>query len=237
MLGGGPDAALDVVLEDEDRQGIHCGAQGRGLLEDVDAVLLTLDHPGDATDLALDPGKAADELGLVLGVAVTEGGGRRVERRVVVAGGHPGSDLLGAGSPVALSVDDTPWGYPGQVGRLGAAQPLDPLHSRWMDPRDLLRAFPDGIACTVCDQPVPAARLRLLAYREDMTFVQVECAACRSTSLGFLAGSASPAAEPVTSDDVIAMHEFLAGWDGDARALVADPGTPATPSERSLPPR
>ena len=42
-----PHAALDVVLEHEDGQGVHRRAQGRGLLEDVDAVLLALDHPGD----------------------------------------------------------------------------------------------------------------------------------------------------------------------------------------------
>src|SRR3954451_7589724 len=72
VLGGGPDAALDVVLEDEDRQGIDGRPQRRGLLEDVDAVLLALDHPGDAADLALHPRQTADELRLVLRIAVTE---------------------------------------------------------------------------------------------------------------------------------------------------------------------
>ena len=78
-LGGGPDATLDVVLEDEDRERIDGGAQGGGLLEDVDAVLLALDHPGDAPDLALHARQAAHELGGVLGVAVPEmaGVGRR----------------------------------------------------------------------------------------------------------------------------------------------------------------
>lgn len=102
-----------------------------------------------------------------------------------------------------------------------------------MDPRDLLRAFPDGIACTVCDQLVPAARIQLLAQREDMTFVQIECAACRSTSLGFLAGPSTPPAtagldasrpEPISSDDVIEMHQFLNGWHGDVQSLVESSG-------------
>jgi hypothetical protein len=115
-----------------------------------------------------------------------------------------------------------------------------------MDPRDLLRAFPDGITCTVCDEPVPVARVRLLARREDMTFVQIDCGGCRSTTLGFLADSSllpaaadgpSPGADPVTSDDVIEMHRFLAGWQGDARSLVADDGPDVPRHERSTPPR
>jgi hypothetical protein len=61
-----------VVLEDEHGERIDGGAQGARLLEDVDAVLLALDHPADPADLALDPGEAADELRLVAGVAVAE---------------------------------------------------------------------------------------------------------------------------------------------------------------------
>ena len=106
-----------------------------------------------------------------------------------------------------------------------------------MDPRDLLRAFPDGIPCTVCDEPVPVTRIRSLARREDMTFVQIECLACRSTSLGFLAGTSAPQADPITSDDVIEMHEFLAEWQGDASSLVAGDGRGAPGHERAMPPR
>ena len=113
-----------------------------------------------------------------------------------------------------------------------------------MDPRDLLRAFPDGIACTVCDQPVPVTRIQLLARREDMTFVQIECGACRSTTLAFLADaspeagqSEAPTARPViTSDDVIEMHRFLRDWHGDAESLVADRGGKESTSGQSMPP-
>ena len=115
-----------------------------------------------------------------------------------------------------------------------------------MDPRDLLRAFPDGIACTVCDQSVPVERIQLLARREDMTFVQIECGACRSTTLAFLAESPSddaeqserPAPRPViTSDDVIEMHRFLSDWQGDAQSLVADRDGKESRSGQSMPPR
>ena len=86
-LGGGADAALDVVLEDEDRQGIDRGPQRGGLLEDVDAVLLALDHPRDTADLALHARQASHELGRVLRVAVPEMArvGRRGAPEVLVA--------------------------------------------------------------------------------------------------------------------------------------------------------
>jgi hypothetical protein len=119
-----------------------------------------------------------------------------------------------------------------------------------MDPRDLLRAFPDGIACTVCDRPVPATRIQLLARREDVAFIQIACGACRSTTLGFLAESATgttgadgtpfPTAQVrpiISADDVIEMHQFLAEWQGDARSLVAEPGRERPGSESSVPPR
>jgi hypothetical protein len=99
-----------------------------------------------------------------------------------------------------------------------------------MDPRDHLRALLDGMACTVCDAPVPAERIQLLARRDAMTFVQIRCAACGSTGLGFVSDEAFGAggagrppdavAAPVSTDEVLDMHEFLAAWNGDARGLL-----------------
>src|SRR5947209_4722600 len=76
VRGGGADAAGHVVLEDKNGERIDCRAQRAGLLEDVDAVFLALDHPRDPAHLALDSGEAANQLGLVAGVAVTEVVGR-----------------------------------------------------------------------------------------------------------------------------------------------------------------
>ena len=112
-----------------------------------------------------------------------------------------------------------------------------------MDPRDLLRAFPDGMPCTVCDEPVPAERIRLLARREDMTFVQIQCSACRSTTLGFLANAwphedrGLDGSDPLSSDDVIEMHRLLQGWTGDLRTLVGDRGASVKPERRAGPNR
>ena len=75
-LGGGADAALDVVLEDEDRERVDGGPEGGRLLEDVDAVLLPLDHPGDPADLAFHPRQAAGELSPVLRIRMAEVGRR-----------------------------------------------------------------------------------------------------------------------------------------------------------------
>jgi hypothetical protein len=108
-----------------------------------------------------------------------------------------------------------------------------------MDPLDHLLALPDGLRCTVCDERVPLDRVKLLAWRDDLSFLELDCAACLSTTLGFvLAGRGeepAPAstdepvstdepastAEPVTSDDVLDMHQLLASWGGDLAGLLA----------------
>ena len=95
-----------------------------------------------------------------------------------------------------------------------------------MDPVDHLLALPGGHHCTVCGEPVPAARVQLLAWRDDLVFVQLECAACLSTTLGFVLGGRSegparpPAADPISSDDVLDMHQLLATWRGDLTGLL-----------------
>ena len=65
LLGRGADAALDVVFEDEQGHGVDGGSKRRGLLQDVDAVLASLDHPLDAANLAFDAAQAADQDRLV----------------------------------------------------------------------------------------------------------------------------------------------------------------------------
>jgi hypothetical protein len=72
LLGRGLDAALDVILEDEQRDGIDGGAECRSLLQDVDAILAPLDHPLDAAHLTLDSPQATDQSGLVAGVGMAK---------------------------------------------------------------------------------------------------------------------------------------------------------------------
>jgi hypothetical protein len=103
----------------------------------------------------------------------------------------------------------------------------DPLHSGWMGPQDRLGALLDGMGCTVCKEHVSGDRIRLLAHRDDLLFLQVDCLACGSTSLGFVADESVPPevvrladAAPISSDDVLDMHAFLASWTGHLDDLV-----------------
>lgn len=95
-----------------------------------------------------------------------------------------------------------------------------------MDPLDHLVALPDRLPCSVCDEPVPASRIRLLARRDDLAFLEIDCGACGSATLGFVvAGAGEPtlesAGQPISADDVLDMHELLATWHGDLAGLLS----------------
>ena len=106
-----------------------------------------------------------------------------------------------------------------------------------MGPRDLPGPLPDGALCTACGVPVPTGRIRILARRDDLAFVQLDCVACGSAALGLLmdspaaggeqildvagdpvpAGSGSRGAtvRAISQADVDAIRDDLAAWDGD----------------------
>ena len=106
-----------------------------------------------------------------------------------------------------------------------------------MHPGDRLGPLPDGATCTACGAGVPAKRIRILAHRDDLAFVELACPTCGSSALGILlagdepgdppvldvaADTASSTADPAVSvADVIAMHDHLASWDGDLRGVLA----------------
>ena len=95
-----------------------------------------------------------------------------------------------------------------------------------MDPLDHLLALPDGLRCSVCDERVPATRVRLLAHRDDLAFLEIDCPSCLSATLGFVLGGrldeSAPAdvRAPIDADDVLDMHQLLAGWRGDLTSLL-----------------
>ena len=64
------DAVADVLLHQPEADGVQGLGDGGDLGEDVDAVLVLIDHPGDAADLALDPFEPQEVGVLVGGVAV-----------------------------------------------------------------------------------------------------------------------------------------------------------------------
>ena len=55
-----------------------------------------------------------------------------------------------------------------------------------MDPRDDLDSLADGVDCAACGRFVPTDRIRVLARRDDIAFVEIHCPACRSESLGIV---------------------------------------------------
>jgi hypothetical protein len=97
-----------------------------------------------------------------------------------------------------------------------------------MDPRDGMPPFEHGVDCAVCGRNVPAERIRILASRDDLTFVELTCAACRSESLGMILGGEADGAGsqpygeflpaddarfrealPIDVDDVLAVRRLL----------------------------
>jgi len=106
-----------------------------------------------------------------------------------------------------------------------------------MDPRDRPRPLRDGASCTACGASVPASEIRILAERDDVAFVELDCPSCRSTTLALLIepmggdgastldvaddgadGRIRPVrtiAGPITEGDVEALRRDLAAWDGD----------------------
>ncbi len=94
--------------------------------------------------------------------------------------------------------------------------------------------------------------MSILAQRESIAFVRLECSACSTQILALVTGAptddgiertewtaidqpAEVAEEPsrdgfrvgrppIDEDDVQAMHEFLDGYQGDIRSLLTRPG-------------
>jgi hypothetical protein len=126
-----------------------------------------------------------------------------------------------------------------------------------MDPRDDLDSLAGGVDCAACGQLVPTDRVRVLAKRDDIAFVEIQCGACRSESLGIVVSTAAlveaalpdesrtsdaygefgPAdaarfrdARPIGSADLERVHDLLA-W-GGLDALVGRFEPPPSGSAR-----
>jgi predicted RNA-binding Zn-ribbon protein involved in translation (DUF1610 family) len=114
-----------------------------------------------------------------------------------------------------------------------------------MDPRGL-RARLTGAGCTSCGAAIPVERIAVLADRGDFAFVELDCPACGSRTMGLVLAAGPddetvldtaghPELDPQTAarvasrppldvEDVAAMHRFLAAWTGDLRTLLDDQG-------------
>lgn len=111
-----------------------------------------------------------------------------------------------------------------------------------MDPRDRLQPFANGVDCAVCGGLVPMDRIRILARRDDLAFLELTCAACKSESLGIVVAGGSDGrdsrpvygefeaadhdrfhdAPPIGADDLLVAREVLRS--GGIDALVGRAG-------------
>lgn len=78
-----------------------------------------------------------------------------------------------------------------------------------MDPRDRLPPFVNGVECAVCGRTVPRNGIRVLASRDDLTFVELACDACRSESLGIVVATDEPIGQATAGSRVPPYGEFL----------------------------
>jgi hypothetical protein len=65
-----------------------------------------------------------------------------------------------------------------------------------MDPRDDLESLAGGVDCAACGEIVPTGRIRILARRDDIVFVEVACPACQSEALGIVIAEGADADDP-----------------------------------------
>jgi hypothetical protein len=110
-----------------------------------------------------------------------------------------------------------------------------------MDGADWLRAQLTSFGCAACGQAYDPGRIRVLAERDGLFFVDLGCAHCGTQAVAIVTiqvddddvaradpgdryedGQAAAAEAPaVSSDDVLAMHAFLSEFSGDVPALLA----------------
>ena len=117
-----------------------------------------------------------------------------------------------------------------------------------MDSPDWLRTQLTSFTCPSCGRRYRGARIQLLAERDGLYFVDLDCSRCGSHTVAIVTVELDEAEltiidasdielavdlEPehlgeelplgaalVTGDDVLEMHELLAGYDGDIRGLL-----------------
>ncbi len=118
-----------------------------------------------------------------------------------------------------------------------------------MDSPDWLRTQLTSFTCPSCGRRYRGARIQLLAERDGLYFVDLDCSRCGSHTVAIVTvdrdeaelsildasdielavdlepehlGEALPSGvAPVTGDDVLDMHELLSAYDGDIRGLLA----------------
>jgi transcription elongation factor Elf1 len=114
-----------------------------------------------------------------------------------------------------------------------------------MDSPDWLRTQLTTFTCPACGRRYRGSKMRLLAEREGLFFVDLDCSRCGSHTVAIVTvelddsevtievsdvvgedeiehlGEPLPVgAAPVTADDVLEMHQFLARYQGNLGELI-----------------
>jgi len=129
-----------------------------------------------------------------------------------------------------------------------------------MDGPDWLRTQLTSFTCPACGRRYRGSKIRLLAERDGLFFVDLDCARCGSHTVAIVTvemddgaasimdisdlslatddlpehlGEALPVgAAPVMPDDVLEMHEFLAAFDGNFGGLFGQGASRTDGAER-----
>jgi hypothetical protein len=107
-----------------------------------------------------------------------------------------------------------------------------------MDGADWLRTQLTSFGCAACGQAYETGRIRVLAERDGLFFVDLACAHCGTQAVAIvtiqLDENEVPQAEagelaslghglqgdPVSADDVLRIHTLLDGFEGDVDGLL-----------------
>ncbi len=115
-----------------------------------------------------------------------------------------------------------------------------------MDGADWLRTQLTAFGCASCGRAYSPGRIRILAQREELFFVDLGCETCGTQAVAVVTvqldetdalradtgeleparpgrGDTPVADHPVDADDLLDMSRFLARFDGDFQALFRDP--------------
>ena len=114
---------------------------------------------------------------------------------------------------------------------------------------DWLQSQLRSFTCPACGDAYGASRMRLLAERDGLYFLDLDCTGCGSRTVAIVTVElddaeasiadlstmpqrlpvleyARPGTPPVNADDVLEMHEFLAHFNGNVSHLFRAATTP-----------
>ena len=96
----------------------------------------------------------------------------------------------------------------------------------------LIKRFMTSIKCSACGQRYEVNNVKVLDHQEDLWFLSVSCSACQTQCLVAAVIKESKAPEVITdlaeaewdkltADEMLDMHSFLKGFDGDFSQLFS----------------